>query len=149
MRKTSACLAAAARRGLPVLLSVGCLFGVGRATWGQLSLPDRLALPQPPAALPTPEALLEEGRQAAARVTRPTYGQSVAKLGQSLNNNNAQLANQQIVEQMLLRQRDAVSGVSLDEEMTDLIKFQRAFEANARLITTVDEMLQTVVNLGR
>jgi len=77
------------------------------------------------------------------------YGQSVAKLGQGLNNSDAQLANQQIVENMLLRQRDSVSGVSLDEEMTDLIKYQRAFEANARMVSTIDEMLQTVVNLGR
>lgn len=77
------------------------------------------------------------------------YGGSVASLGQALNGTNTQLANQQIVESMLLRQRDAVSGVSLDEEMTDLIKFQRAFEASARLITTIDEMLETVVNLKR
>lgn len=77
------------------------------------------------------------------------YGQTTAKLGQYLNGLNTQLGNQEIVEQMLLRQRDAVSGVSMDEEMTDLIRFQRAFEASARLITTVDEMLETVVNLKR
>ena len=77
------------------------------------------------------------------------YGQSVAKLGQSLSNVNTQLGNQQIVEQMLARQRDSVSGVSLDEEMTDLIKYQRAFEASARMITTVDAMLETVLNLKR
>lgn len=77
------------------------------------------------------------------------YGQSVAKLGQALSNVNTQLGNQQIVEQMLARQRDSVSGVSLDEEMTDLIKYQRAFEASARMITTVDTMLETVLNLKR
>ena len=77
------------------------------------------------------------------------YGQTVASLGQALSGTNTQLANQQIVESMLLRQRDSVSGVSLDEEMTDLIKFQRAFEASAKLITTVDELLQTVINLKR
>lgn len=77
------------------------------------------------------------------------YGQTVASLGQALNGTNTQLANQQIVESMLTRQRDSVSGVSLDEEMTDLIKFQRAFEASAKLITTIDEMLETVVNLKR
>jgi flagellar hook-associated protein 1 FlgK len=78
-----------------------------------------------------------------------SYGQTVAALGQSLNGTTTQLANQQIVENMLLRQRDSVSGVSLDEEMTDLIKFQRAFEASAKLITTVDELLATVINLKR
>jgi flagellar hook-associated protein 1 FlgK len=77
------------------------------------------------------------------------YGETVATLGQALNGTNTQLTNQQIVENMLLRQRDSISGVSLDEEMTDLIKFQRAFEASARLITTIDEMLVTVVNLKR
>lgn len=77
------------------------------------------------------------------------YGGGVAQLGQSLSGVNTQLSNQQIVEQMLTRQRDSVSGVSLDEEMTDLIKYQRAFEASARLITTIDELLQTVVNLKR
>jgi flagellar hook-associated protein 1 FlgK len=77
------------------------------------------------------------------------YGQTVAALGQALNGTNTQLTNQQLVENMLLRQRDSVSGVSLDEEMTDLIKFQRAFEASAKLIVTVDEMLQTVLSLKR
>jgi flagellar hook-associated protein 1 FlgK len=77
------------------------------------------------------------------------YGQTVASLGQALNGVNTQLGNQALVEGMLLRQRDSVSGVSLDEELTDLIKFQRAFEASAKLITTIDEMLNTVVNLKR
>ena len=41
---------------------------------------------------------------------------------------------------------ESISGVSLDEELTDLMKFQRAYEASARLITTVDEMLDKIVN---
>lgn len=77
------------------------------------------------------------------------YSRTVSKLGQYLNGLNTQLSNQEVVEQMLLRQRDSVSGVSLDEEMTDLVKFQRAFEASAKLITTVDELLETVINLKR
>ncbi|MBV7272262.1 flagellar hook-associated protein FlgK [Clostridiaceae bacterium UIB06] len=42
--------------------------------------------------------------------------------------------------------RDAVSGVSLDEEMANLIQFQHCYQANAKVISTVDELLDVVVN---
>ena len=45
--------------------------------------------------------------------------------------------------------RESVSGVSLDEELTNLLSFQRSFEASARMITVADELLQTVLNMGR
>jgi flagellar hook-associated protein 1 FlgK len=38
------------------------------------------------------------------------------------------------------------SGVSVDEELTNLLQYQRAYQANARVISTVDEMLDTLVN---
>ncbi|HMJ90462.1 MAG TPA: flagellar basal body rod C-terminal domain-containing protein, partial [Candidatus Acidoferrum sp.] len=56
---------------------------------------------------------------------------------------------QQVVEKMLLGHRESISGVSIDEEMSDLMKYQTAFEASARLISVVDEMLDTLVNLKR
>ena len=40
----------------------------------------------------------------------------------------------------------SVSGVSLDEEMTDMIKFQHAYNASARMITLQDEMLDKIIN---
>jgi flagellar hook-associated protein 1 len=43
--------------------------------------------------------------------------------------------------------RDATSGVSIDEEVTSLIQFQRSFQASARVITTLDEMFQTLVSM--
>ena len=43
--------------------------------------------------------------------------------------------------------RDSISGVSLDEEMTNLIKFQNAFQAAAKLITISDEMLNTLLSV--
>jgi len=43
--------------------------------------------------------------------------------------------------------RDSTSGVSLDEEFINLTKYQRGFQAGARLISTVDEMLQTLINM--
>lgn len=45
--------------------------------------------------------------------------------------------------------RQSVSGVSIDEEMVSLMKFQQSYAAAARLISAVDEMSQILVNLGR
>jgi flagellar hook-associated protein 1 FlgK len=56
--------------------------------------------------------------------------------------------NQALVQQISNR-RDSVAGVSLDEEMTNIIQFQYAFSAAARLITLADEMLETVLNTRR
>ncbi|MBN1302505.1 MAG: flagellar hook-associated protein FlgK [Melioribacteraceae bacterium] len=55
-------------------------------------------------------------------------------------------ANSMVLEQLDL-QRSSVSGVSIDEEMTDIIKFQRAYGASAKLIKIADEMLETIMNL--
>ncbi|MGF7184475.1 flagellar hook-associated protein 1 FlgK [Desulfitispora alkaliphila] len=54
--------------------------------------------------------------------------------------NQEQLLNQQI------NRRESVSGVSLDEEMAHMIKFQHAYNAAARTMTTMDEMLDTLIN---
>ena len=43
--------------------------------------------------------------------------------------------------------RDSTSGVSLDEELTFLIQFQRGYQAASRVITTVDEMFSTLINM--
>jgi len=45
--------------------------------------------------------------------------------------------------------RDQVSGVSLDEEALNLLKFQRAYEANAKFFSTIDSMLETLMNSYR
>ncbi len=44
------------------------------------------------------------------------------------------------------KQRQSVSGVSLDDEMTKMIQYQQAYNAAARIMTTIDEMLDVVVN---
>lgn len=45
------------------------------------------------------------------------------------------------------KRRDSLSGVSLDEEAANLIRFQRSYEAGARMIKVADELLQTVLDL--
>ena len=77
------------------------------------------------------------------------YAGVVTSLGQSLSTANSQVEEQQLVQDMLLSQRSSVSGVSIDEEMTDLVKYQKAFQASARIISTVDEMLNEVINMKR
>lgn len=46
-------------------------------------------------------------------------------------------------------QRDAISGVSIDEEMLNMIKFQKMFEASAKVIQTVNEMIDAVLSMIR
>lgn len=78
------------------------------------------------------------------------FSQTVSGFGQSISGVESRLNDQNAVEGMLRAQRDSVSGVSMDEEMADLMKFQRAYQASARVISIIDSMLDTVVNgLGR
>jgi flagellar hook-associated protein 1 FlgK len=69
------------------------------------------------------------------------YGTTVAGLGDALSSANTQVADQTSVTNMLQTQRGAISGVNTDEEMTNLMTFQRAYEASAQLVTTINTML--------
>ncbi len=54
------------------------------------------------------------------------------------------------LQQAVRERRDSVSSVSLDEEMTNMITFQQAYNASARMITVVDETLEKIINgMGR
>jgi len=74
------------------------------------------------------------------------YGRTVTELGVKLSSINGKLGDQRLVQDLMTRQRDAVSGVSMDEEMADLIKFQRAYQASSRVFTVIDDMLDTLIN---
>ena len=50
--------------------------------------------------------------------------------------------------QYLENYRESISGVSTDEEMVNLVKYQNAYEAAARLISTIDEMLEALLRLA-
>lgn len=56
------------------------------------------------------------------------------------------LENYQLLVHQLDTQKQAVQGVSLDEEMANMVKFQHAYDAAARVVTTMDEALNTVIN---
>jgi len=55
--------------------------------------------------------------------------------------------NFEIIKTQAELQKEGVSGVSLDEEMIDMIRYQRAYGAAARLISTVDSMIETLLSL--
>ena len=74
------------------------------------------------------------------------YNRMVSGLGQSLAGLDAKLGDQEIVQKMLTSQRDSVSGVSMDEEMADLMRFQRSYQASARVVRVMDELLDGLVN---
>ena len=76
------------------------------------------------------------------------YSNSVAQLGSEIQQATTQGTTQDSVVQQLQAQRQNVSGVSLDEEAANLIQFQRAYQAAARIVNVVDEMTQTAINLG-
>ncbi len=75
------------------------------------------------------------------------FASQVGNFGFALSNANAQVSNQASVTSMLQNQRDSVSGVSIEEEVANLITFQQAYSASSKIITTVDQMLSTVVGL--
>ena len=75
------------------------------------------------------------------------FASQVGAFGFALSNANAEAANSSSVNSMLQNQRDSVSGVSIEEEVANLITFQQAYTASSKIISTVDQMLQTVINL--
>jgi flagellar hook-associated protein 1 FlgK len=74
-----------------------------------------------------------------------SYALTVSDLGSSLSSVNDQITNTAAVSQMLSNQRSSISGVSIDEEMTNLLQYQKAYQASAELITTINQMLATVL----
>ncbi len=76
-----------------------------------------------------------------------SYTQAATTLGQAAASINSQVDDQKVVSNMLTQQRQSTSGVSLDEEMTNMLTYQKAYEASSKLISTVDEMLTTLINM--
>lgn len=75
------------------------------------------------------------------------YGGIVGELGSVVQRNKEDLTARDSTQTFLEDYRESVSGVSLDEELTDLIKFQRSFQASSRMITVADDLLKTIVEM--
>lgn len=75
------------------------------------------------------------------------YSNIVFGVGNDVSNGSAELSASQLILRQLQDQRGSISGVSLDEEATSMVQFQRAFDAAAHVVTSIDQMLQTVINM--
>jgi flagellar hook-associated protein 1 FlgK len=73
------------------------------------------------------------------------YAALVEQVGSSVRAAGDEQSNLQTTVTAISDQRESVSGVSLDEEMTNLITFQRGYQASARTLTAMSEMLETLI----
>ena len=77
------------------------------------------------------------------------YNSQVGRIGVLTARANKSKETQEHVVEQVNTLRESVSGVSLDEEATKMVEYQKAFEASARLIKVADEMFDTVLSLKR
>jgi flagellar hook-associated protein 1 FlgK len=75
------------------------------------------------------------------------YSNLIDQVGDDVSNASSEQEAVGLVLQQLTNQQAAISGVSLDEEAANLVLYQRAYEAAARVISVVDELNSTTINM--
>lgn len=84
------------------------------------------------------------------RTASESYADMVGGIGQRKAAIAQAVETQAAIKDQIAAMRESISGVSLDEEMVSLTKYQRAYEAAGRVLTTADELLQDLINrVGR
>jgi flagellar hook-associated protein 1 FlgK len=76
------------------------------------------------------------------------YSNIVFGIGNAVSTSSAELSSSQLILNQLNDQRGSISGVSLDEEAGNMVQYQRAYDAAANVVTTINDMLYTVINMG-
>lgn len=95
------------------------------------------------------EALYGLRNQAIVNGETPTdyYSNIVFTVGNASANASAEQSASDLVLQQLNDQRASVSGVSLDQEAANLMRYQQAYAASAQVISSINSMMQTVINM--
>jgi flagellar hook-associated protein 1 FlgK len=75
------------------------------------------------------------------------YNGVLTGMGLKIQRNNTEQAQQESMVKQFKEIRSSISSVNMDEELTDMIQYQKAYEASARFINTVDKMMETVINM--
>ena len=74
------------------------------------------------------------------------YADLVGSIGADAASVNRQLQTSQALVDAADTRRLEVSGVAMDEEVTNMIRFQRGYQASSRVMSTLDEMLDVLIN---
>lgn len=75
------------------------------------------------------------------------YSSFIGGLGIDRNEAISNSETRDFILQQLMKRQDEVSGVSLDEEMANMIKYENSYQASARFISKIDQMLEILMNL--
>ncbi|MBD3419442.1 MAG: flagellar hook-associated protein FlgK [Chitinivibrionales bacterium] len=75
------------------------------------------------------------------------YSSFIGRLGLARNEAESNLETREFLIKQFEEHQDSIAGVSLDEEMAEIIKYQHTFTAAARLITTTSQMLEVLMNM--
>jgi flagellar hook-associated protein 1 FlgK len=75
------------------------------------------------------------------------YVETVTSLGSQVRDADRLAQSQEALLGNVETRRASANGVSIDEEMVDLISHQQAYTAAARIVTVADEMVQTILNM--
>jgi len=75
------------------------------------------------------------------------YNSLINRIGSDVLSNKRQVDSTKLILDQLINQRALQSGVSLDEEMANILKFQRSYDAAAKLIQIANEMLDSLMNI--
>lgn len=94
-------------------------------------------------------ALADDPTFLSAQTANQYYSNTLNKIATAGADANNGVKTTSLIDKQLTAQREAVMGVNLDEEALSLIRFQRAFEAAARIVNTTNELLGTLINLGK
>jgi len=73
------------------------------------------------------------------------YISMLSIIGSEMQQTELMHNSQKIIVEQIVNQKESISGVSLDEEMTKLMQFEQSYEAAIRVMNTVDEMIQTLL----
>ncbi len=76
------------------------------------------------------------------------YTSLISKVGTQGEESKDRIKNQETLLKNLANLRESVSGINLDEEMANMVSFQHGYNAAARVISTMDRMLETIIKMG-